>query len=207
MPVFHRAIPTQMHHQSLHHTCQQSDARLADCIKAIQGMTGKDRHSPATKDLQWIVDATQAQIKAQPDRFEQTATDTPLVQQVPRVQTTARMPIPHTDANRRITCLMNMTTPFPRVPINNVSTNKPIAPPTDSMRWERVQKQRAAQLQITEPRINTSPRIHPQSKVTTAAAQVASPALSTHLHTRQSNLPPPSRRPGFVAAVMQQQQH
>jgi hypothetical protein len=53
---------------------------LADCVKAIQGMTGKDRHSPSTKDLQQIVDATQAQIKAQPDQFEHTATDTPPVQ-------------------------------------------------------------------------------------------------------------------------------
>ena len=53
---------------------------LADCIKAIQGMTGKDRHSLAMKDLQRIVDATQAQIKAQPDRFEHMATDTPPVQ-------------------------------------------------------------------------------------------------------------------------------
>jgi hypothetical protein len=53
---------------------------LADCIKAIQGMTGKDRHSLATKDLQQIVDTTQVQIKAQPDQFEHTATDTPPVQ-------------------------------------------------------------------------------------------------------------------------------
>jgi hypothetical protein len=53
---------------------------LADCVKAIQGMTGKDRHSQATKDLQQIVDATQVQIKAQPNQFEHTATDTPPVQ-------------------------------------------------------------------------------------------------------------------------------
>ncbi len=207
MPVQHRAIPTQMHHQSLHHTCRQSDARLADCVKAIQGMTGKDRHSPATKDLQQIVDATQAQIKAQPDRFEHTATDTPPVQRVPRVQMTASMPIPHTDANRRITRSMNMTMPFPRVPINNAPTNKSIAPPTNSMRRERIQKWRAAQLQSAEPTINTSPCIRTQAQVATAAAQVAPPALSTHLHTQQSNLPPPSCCPGFAAAVMQQQHH
>ncbi len=117
---------------------------LADCIKAIQGMTGKDRHSPATKDLQRIVDATQAQIKAQPDQFEHTATDTPPVQQVPRVKTTASMPIPHTDANRRITHLINMTMPFPRVPINSAPTNKPTAPPNNSMRRERIRKRCAA---------------------------------------------------------------
>ncbi len=180
---------------------------LADCINAIQGMTGKDRHSLATKDIQQIVDATQAQIKAQPDRFEHTATDTPPVQQVPRVQTTASMPIPHTDANRRITCLINMTMPFPRVPINSAPTNKSTAPPTDSMRWGRVWNRRAARLRSTDPTINTSPRIWTRAQVATAAAQVAPPALSTRLHTQQSNLPPPSHCPGFAVAVMQQQQH
>ena len=40
---------------------------LADCIKAIHGMTGKDRTSPATLDLQCIVDATQAHIKHIPN--------------------------------------------------------------------------------------------------------------------------------------------
>jgi len=61
---------------------------LADCVEAIQGMMGKDRHSPATKDLQQLIDATQAQIKAQPNRFEHTAThtDTPPMQRVSRVQ-------------------------------------------------------------------------------------------------------------------------
>jgi hypothetical protein len=130
---------------------------LADCVKAIQGMTDKDRHYLAMKDLQQIVDATQTQIKAQPNRFEHTATDTPPVQQVPRVQTTASMPIPHTDANRRKMRLMNMTMPFPRVPINSPPTNKSTAPPTDSMRQERVWKQCAAQLQSAEPTINMSP--------------------------------------------------
>ena len=77
---------------------------LADCIKTVQGMTGKDRNSPATKDLQRIVDATQAQIKAQSNQFEHAATptDTPQGQQVPRVQTTAGEPIPYTDVNRRV---------------------------------------------------------------------------------------------------------
>jgi hypothetical protein len=144
------------------------------------------------------------------------ATDTPPVQQVPRVQTTASMPIPHTDATRVITRLINMTMPFPRVPINSAPTNKPTAlpptnkpttPPTDSMRWERIRKQHAAQLRRTDPTINMSPRIQAQAQVTMAAARVAPPALSTHSHTEQSNLPPLSHRPGFAAAVMQQQQH
>ncbi len=106
---------------------------LADCIKAIQGMTGKDRHSLAMKDLQRIVDATQAQIKAQPNRFEYTATDTPLVQRVPRVQTTASMPIPHTDANRRITRLMNMMMHFRGCPstVHAPTNQPPHCPPTN----------------------------------------------------------------------------
>ncbi len=100
-----------------------------------------------------------------------------------------------------------MTTPFLRVPINSALTNKPTTPPTDSMRQECVQKQHAAQLWCAEPKINTSPRIQTQAQVAMAAAWVVPPALSTHLHTWQSNLLPPSRHPGFVAAMMQQQQH
>ena len=49
---------------------------LADCVKAIKGMTGKDRTSLATLYLQCIVDATQAHIKAQPERFKHAATPT-----------------------------------------------------------------------------------------------------------------------------------
>jgi hypothetical protein len=108
---------------SITHTNKVMHA-LAYCVKAMQGMTGKDRHSPATKNLQQIVDATQAQIKAQPDRFEHTAANTPPVQRVPRVQMAASMPTPHTDANRRIMRSMNMMMPFPRGAINNVPTEK-----------------------------------------------------------------------------------
>jgi hypothetical protein len=36
---------------------------LDKCIKAIQGMTGKDRNSQAAQDLQQIVDATQARVQ------------------------------------------------------------------------------------------------------------------------------------------------
>ncbi len=175
---------------------------LADCVKAIQGMTGKDRHSPAKKDLQQIVDATQAQIKAQPNQFEHMATDIPPVQRGPRVQTTTSMLIPHTDANRRITHSMNMTTPFPRVPIDSAPTNKPNAPLTDSMRWKRVRKRHAAQLQSADPTINASPRTRTQTKVATVAAQVAPLALSTRLHTQQYNLPPLSRCPGTKTTSM-----
>jgi hypothetical protein len=36
---------------------------LAECIKAIQGMTGKARKTQAAQDLQCIIDATQARIQ------------------------------------------------------------------------------------------------------------------------------------------------
>ncbi len=135
------------------------------------------------------------------------ATDTPPVHWVPRVQTTASMPIPHTDANRRITRSMNIMTPFPRVPINSAPTNKPTAPPTNSMRQECIRKRHAARLRSAEPTIITSPCIRTQAQVAMEAARVAPPALSTRSHTRQSNLLPPSRCPGFAAAVMRQQLH
>ena len=37
---------------------------LANCIKALQGMTGSARNSQAAQDLQQIIDATQANIQA-----------------------------------------------------------------------------------------------------------------------------------------------
>ena len=168
-------------------------------------MTGKDRHSPAATDLQQIVDASQAQIKAQPDRSEHMAThtDNPPTQQVLRVQMTVNMPIPHSEDHKLITCSMNMMTPFPRVP--SASTNKPTTPPTDTMRREHMCNQRAAQLQSAESTMNTPPHIRTQAQVATAAAQIAPLALSTRLCTRQSNLPPLSCRPGLAAAMMGQQ--
>ncbi len=47
---------------------------LAECVKAIQGMTGKARNSQAAQDLQCIVDATQAHVQTNPHQFEETIT-------------------------------------------------------------------------------------------------------------------------------------
>ncbi len=47
---------------------------LAECVKVIQGMTGKDRNSQAAQDLQCIVDATQACIQTNLHQFEETIT-------------------------------------------------------------------------------------------------------------------------------------
>ncbi len=75
---------------------------LAKCVKAIQGMMGKDRNSQATQDLQRIVDATQACVQKNLHQFEETITRDYIckTQQVPRVQTPASTPIPHTKDNR-----------------------------------------------------------------------------------------------------------
>jgi hypothetical protein len=75
---------------------------LAECIKAIQGMTGKARNSQAAQELQHIVDATQARVQTNPNRFEETITPNQFcnTQRVPRVNAPARMPIPHTNDNR-----------------------------------------------------------------------------------------------------------
>jgi hypothetical protein len=47
---------------------------LTECVKAIQGMTGKARNSQAAQDLQCIVDAAQACIQTNPHQFEETIT-------------------------------------------------------------------------------------------------------------------------------------
>jgi hypothetical protein len=44
---------------------------LAECIKAIQGMTDKARNSQAAQDLQCIIDATQVWVQTNPRRFEE----------------------------------------------------------------------------------------------------------------------------------------
>jgi hypothetical protein len=47
---------------------------LAECVKAIQGMTGNARNSQAAQDLQRIVDATQAHVQTNSHKFEETIT-------------------------------------------------------------------------------------------------------------------------------------
>jgi hypothetical protein len=59
--------PSIMHANKVMHA-------LAECAKAIQGMTGKARNSQAAQDLQQIVDATQAHVQTNPHRFEETIT-------------------------------------------------------------------------------------------------------------------------------------
>jgi hypothetical protein len=47
---------------------------LAECAKAIQGMTSKARVSQATQDLQHIIDTTQAHVQTNPHKFEEIIT-------------------------------------------------------------------------------------------------------------------------------------
>jgi hypothetical protein len=103
---------------------------LAECVKAIQGMTGKARNSQAAQVLQRIVDATQARVQANPHQFEETITPDYIcnTQQVPRVQAPASIPIHHTDDNRQIMCSMQPQAPLPRVP-TDIPTVKPITAP------------------------------------------------------------------------------
>jgi hypothetical protein len=88
-------------HQSITHANKVMQA-LAECVKAIQGMTGNIKNSQAAQDLQCIVDAAQARIQTNPHRFEETITPDHVcnMQRVPRVNASA---IPHIDDNRRIT--------------------------------------------------------------------------------------------------------
>ncbi len=58
---------------SIMHTDKVMQA-LAECFKAIQGITGKTRNSQAAQDLQCIIDATQARVQTNPHQFEETIT-------------------------------------------------------------------------------------------------------------------------------------
>jgi hypothetical protein len=101
---------------------------LAECVKAIKGMTGKARNSQAAQDLQRIVDATQACVQTIPHLFEETITPDHFcyTQQVLRVHAPASIPIPHTNDNRQITHSMQPQAPIPRVP-TDIATVKPIS--------------------------------------------------------------------------------
>jgi hypothetical protein len=103
---------------------------LAECVKAIQGMTGKARNSQAAQDLQRIINATQAWVQINPHQFEETITPDYIcnTQQVPRVQTPASIPIPHNNDNRQITRSMQLQAPVLRVP-TDIPTVKPISAP------------------------------------------------------------------------------
>ncbi len=104
--------------------------KLADCIKAIQGMTGKARKFQAAQDQQCIIDATQAHLQANPNKFEETVTpaNNRNTQQVLRVQAPPSVPTLHTNDNRQNTHSMQPQPPILRVP-NDISKGKSISAP------------------------------------------------------------------------------
>ena len=189
---------------------------LADCVKTLQGMTSSARNSQAAQDLQQIIEATKDHVQALPGRFKDIATpsttpnmqrvprvQTPNMQQVPRVQMPPSVPGTHTDDNKRITCSMLEQPSVPRVHSNVTQTNMP----TNSAKQERIRKQRAARLRNAATPTSTSPRAQTRAQVATAPAQVTPSSMRTRSRAPQSNAPPPSRQPGFAAAVMRQQRH
>jgi hypothetical protein len=103
---------------------------LADCIKAIQGMTGKARTYQAVQDLQQIIDATRAHLQAHPNKFGETTTlASRNMQRVPRVQVPpSATTTNHSNDNRRIMRYMHPQPPVPRVPTNE-HTSKPTSMP------------------------------------------------------------------------------
>jgi hypothetical protein len=189
---------------------------LADCVKALQGMTSCAINSQAAQDLQRIIEATKAHVLAQPNRLENVATpsatpnlqrvprmQTPNMPQVPRVQTPSSVPATHTNDNKRITHSMLAQPSVPRV-LSNITPTNTI---TESAKQERIRKQRVVRLRNAATPTSTSPRVRTRAQVATAAARVTPPSMSTRSRVQQSNVPPPSRRPGFAAAVMRQQRH
>jgi len=96
---------------------------LADCIKALQGMTSSARNSQAAHNLQCIIEATKAHVQARPDCIEDVATlsttsnmqrvlrvQTPDMPRVPRVHFPPGVPATHTDDTKRITRSMLLFT-------------------------------------------------------------------------------------------------
>ncbi len=164
---------------------------LANCIKALHGMTSSARNSQITQDLRRIIDATQAHVQARPDRFEDVATPsaTPNMQQVPRVQMPLGVPATHTDDSKSITRSMLARPSVPRVLSNVTPTNMP----TNSAIQECIRKRWAAWLRNAATPTSTSPRIQTRAQVATAAARVAPPSMSTRSQAQQSSAPPPSR--------------
>ncbi len=160
---------------------------LAECIKAIQGMTGKARNSQAAQDLQHIVDAAQAHVQTNPHRFEETSTPDHFcnMQRVPRANAPASMPIPPTDDNRRITQSMHLQAPIPRVPTiiptvksisaprvatTTKSSRKPTTLIAESSKRKRQCKQQASQLRNAILPTSPTTRIRTQAQLATAAA-------------------------------------
>jgi hypothetical protein len=212
-----------MHHQPSITHADKVMHRLAECVKTIQGMTGKARNSKAAQDLQRIIDAAQAHVQSNPHRFKETITPDHFcnTQRVPRVNAPASMPIPPTNDNRQITQSMQSQAPIPRMP-SVIPTVKPISAPcvvtttksnrkpttfiAESSKRECQCKQRASRLHNAVPPTSPTTRIGAWAQVATVATQAVPPSANTRSRMRHSGVPPPTRQTGHAAAVMKQQQ-
>jgi hypothetical protein len=184
---------------------------LADCVKALQGMTSSARNSQAAQDLQRIIEATKVQVQAQPDCLADVATSsttpntqqvprvqTPNMSQVPRVQVPPNVPATNTDDNRRVTPSM-----LAQPPVSRHSTVTPTNIPTESAKRELIRKQRVSRLRNAATPTTTSPCAQTRAQVATAVAQVTPPSKSTRSQTHSIAKP----QTGFATAVMRQQWH
>jgi hypothetical protein len=160
---------------------------LAECVKAIQGMTRKARNSQAVQDLQCIIDATQAHVQTYPHKFKETITPDNIcnTQSVPRVQAPPSVPRPHTNDNRQVMRSMHPQAPILRVP-TDIPRGKPIGAPlvvttiepsskpttlaTQSSKPERHCKRQATQLHNAVTPTSPPMCIRTRAQVATAAA-------------------------------------
>jgi hypothetical protein len=208
---------------SITHTNKVMQA-LAECIKAIQQMTGKAKNSQAAQDLQCIVDVTQGCVQTNHPRFEETITPEYIynMQQVPRVQAPASIPIPHTNNNRQITSSMQPQATISSVPtdiptVKSISTlrvatitkssSKPTLLVAELSKCNHQCKQQASRLHNSATATSPTTHIRTRAQVATAAAQVAFPSLNTRSSMQHLGMPPPTHQSGYAAAVMKQQQH
>jgi len=164
--------PTIIHADKVMH-------ELADCVKAIQGMTSKARNSQAAQDLQRIIEATKAHVQARPDQFEDVAASstnhnmqhiprvqTPNISRVPRVQVPPNVPATNNNDNRRLTRSMIAQPSVPRVHTPVTPTNMP----NESAKRERIRKRKVVRLRNAATPNSTFPRAQTRAQVAKAAA-------------------------------------
>jgi hypothetical protein len=161
---------------------------LAECVKAIKGLTGQEKSSPEATDLQRIVDATRAMMIKQPQRCEEPIRDNevPLQAALPRVPA----------------ALPRVQAALPRVPTANQQPT--INRISEATRRERSRKRRVGNIQRSTTASDTTPRARTRSQVATAATRNAPPAMGTRSRSRPSGIPPPTSRTGSALAAKQQ---
>jgi len=140
---------------------------LAECVKAIQGLTGQAKTSQAAQDLQQIVDATQATSHKQPQQCEESTTNNDNNNnnrlRVPRVST----PIPRLPSNA--SCHQALT----NTAWTTIYTTTRI---TESARRKCSRKRQVGAIQQATTPLSTANRVRKRAQVETAAARGAPPS-------------------------------